>query len=251
MKMMRSIAPCLLAALFAGCASHPYGEEHQLTVDNGSHPIWAIAPAINLSGEHGVDTLLQSDLVFQQLQAVNNLTVIPVDRVVEVYAALKITKVESEEQAAVVCQQLGCDALVIPTITAYDPYNPPKVGAALQLLGQSKGIQVNNIDARELSRRATPDETQALPAQPGFIQVVGMYDATNGSVRDAVLRYAAGRNDPCGPLASKEYFVSMDRYCGFVYHTLIAQMISRVTAQPLQMDPPIKTAKYDLSAYVE
>jgi hypothetical protein len=34
-----------------------------------------------------------------------------------------------------------------------------------------------------------------------------------------------------GPLGAKEYFVSMDRYCGFAYHTLIADLISK-TGQP-------------------
>ena len=53
-----------------------------------------------------------------------------------------------------------------------------------------------------------------------------MFDAANGSVRDAVYRYAAGRNDPVGPMGAKEYLASMDRYCGFVYHELIARLIS-------------------------
>jgi len=45
------------------------------------------------------------------------------------------------------------------------------------------------------------------------------------SIRAALLRYAQGRNDPMGPYSAKEYFVSMDRYCGFVYHVLIADLL--------------------------
>ena len=234
MTKMRSIPILLLAGLLTGCLGPPkYGEEKQITLSDGTHPIWAVAPAVNLSGESSVDPVLQADLVFQQLQAVKNLTVIPVNRVIQVYAALHITRVESEEQAAIVCQQLGCDALVVPTMTIYDPYNPPKMGAALQLLGAGTSqLAANNIDVRELTRRATPMTNEALPSHPGFIQVVGMYDAANGSVRDAVLRYARGRNDPTGPLASNEYFEDMDRYSGFVYHTLIEQMIGRVSQKP-------------------
>jgi len=52
-----------------------------------------------------------------------------------------------------------------------------------------------------------------------------MYDAANGSVRQQLLDYAQGRQDPAGPLGSKEYFVSMDRYCGFVYHELISDLV--------------------------
>ena len=38
-------------------------------------------------------------------------------------------------------------------------------------------------------------------------------------------RVFRGRNDPLGPLGPKEYFVSMDRYCGFVYHELLADLL--------------------------
>ena len=213
-----------------------YGEERQLTINDGSHPTWAVAPAINLSGEAGVDVILQADLLYHQLGAVNNVTLIPVNRVVQVYAALHINRVESEEQAALVCEQLGCDGLVIPTITIYDPYNPPKLGVALQLLRRTPTQPGNNIDARELTRMATPTENQTLPRNPQFIQAVGMYDSANGSVHAAVLRYAKGRFAPGSPLGADECFVDMDRYSEFVYYTLIEQLIQRVTGR--QQPPP-------------
>ena len=58
---------------------------------------------------------------------------------------------------------------------------------------------------------------------------MGVYDAANGSVREALLRYAAGRHDPSGPMAEREYFLSMDRYGGFVYHELIADLFGLPT----------------------
>jgi hypothetical protein len=251
MKRMRSISALIVAGLLTGCVGAPkYGEEKPLSLTNGTHPIWAVAPAVNLSGETSVDPILQADLVFQQLQAVNNLTVIPVNRVIQVYVALHITRVESEEQAAIVCEQLGCDALVVPTMTIYDPYNPPKMGAALQLLSRGSVAPVNNVDARELMRRATPMVNEALPAHPNFIQAVGMYDAANGTVRDAVLRYAKGRNDPSGPMGSAQYFQCMDDYSGFVYHTLIEQLLARVegeSAPPVQSEESAQTASLGFS----
>src|SRR5882724_107852 len=94
----------LIALLVIGCKTPQYGHEQQLTIKTRVRPVWAIAPAINLSGQSQVDPLLQADLVYQQLQAVKNITVIPVNRVVEVYAALNIDKVQSEAQATLVCQ---------------------------------------------------------------------------------------------------------------------------------------------------
>jgi len=235
MSRMRSIRICAAAALLAGvvsCASYPpkYGQEKPLALHSRSHPLWAIAPALNLSGEQ-IDPLLQADLLYQQLQTVDNVTVIPVNRVVAVYEALRIDKVETEQQAMIVCQQLGCDGLIVPTVTAYDPYNPPKFGVALQLLGNAGMVGQPHIDARELVRQAAPQGTEVLPPHPQFVQVVGMYDAANGSVHGAVLSYAAGRNDPIGPLGAKEYFVNMDRYCGFAYHELIVDLLHAVESR--------------------
>jgi hypothetical protein len=149
-----------------------------------------------------------------------------------------MAKVESPEQASVVCEQLGCDALVIPTITIYDPYNPPKLSASLALLPRTPGgSDAPRVDARALVRQASPSQDQALPAHPPFVQVVGMYDAVDGSVHNAVLAYAAGRYDPEQPLGPDDYLVDMDRYCGFVYHTLIGQLLDRVSPPPPPAPP--------------
>ena len=230
MKMMRSILAVTLAAvtLVVGCGSEPkYGTERQLALPGTKRQIWAVAPAVNLSGNR-VDPLLQADLAYQQLQQVDGITVIPVNRVAEVYAGLRIDRVQSQEQAQMVCELLGADGLLIPTVTAYDPYDPPKVGASLQLFGRPAAARQKNVDPRELARRATPGANESLP--PGtpvqFLQVVGMFDAANGSVRDALSEYAKGRNDPVGPFGEREYLVSMDRYSGFVYHALIAELMN-------------------------
>ena len=232
----RSIPGLLLAAalLIAGAPGcnlfqervPEYGIEHQRALATERGEVWAIAPAINLSGQDEVDPILQADLAYQQLQTIKGLTVIPVNRVAEVYATLRIERVQSVEQAAVVCDLLGCDAILVPTVTAYDPYNPPKVGASLQMFRKTPAFnRPAGIDPRALVRAARPVADESLPADAPFVQAVGMYDAANGSVRDALLAYARGRNDPVGPLGAKEYFVSMDRYCGFVYHELIGKLL--------------------------
>ena len=217
-------------SIAAGCAAPEpkYGTEQQTTFPGRKRQVWAVAPAVNLSGQRQVDPLLQADLLYQQLQQVDGLTVVPVNRVAEVYASLRIERVQSAEQAAQVCDLLGCDALVIPTVTAYDPYDPPKLGASLQVFGKPAAIQrPKNVSPRELTRQASPGQYDSLPPpQADFLQVVGMFDAANGSVRQAMKDYAAGRNDPAGPLAADEYRLSMDRYGGFVYHELIATLMS-------------------------
>jgi len=225
-----TICLTLIAALICGCNQNnsQYGTEAQLELQGERRQIWAIAPAVNLSGQRQVDALLQADVVYGQLQQIENLTVVPVNRVVEVYASLRIDRVSSPEQAALVCDLLGCDALVVPTITLYDPYVPPKFGGSLQLFGKPGWyIRPTNVDPRELARRASPPLGQSVP-QADFLQAVGMFDAANGSTRDALNFYATGRHDPVGPLGAKEYMVSMERYCGFAYFTLTRDLLSQL-----------------------
>ncbi len=122
-------------------------------------------------------------------------------------------------------------------MTAYDPYDPPKMGGALQIFAKPAGfVKPQNVDLRELSRSPSGLEDVSLPPpSTRFVQAVGVYDAANGSVRDAVIEYARGRNDPLGPMGTREYFLSMDRYGGFVYNALIVEVLR-------QLEPAIKNA---------
>jgi len=227
MKRSILIFALIVMGTITGCTDpkKQYGVEQGVSLQTRKQQVWAVAPAINLSGQDYVDPILQADIVYQQLQQVRGLTIVPVNRVAEVYSSLRIDRVQSEEQANLVCELLGCDALMVPTITAYDPYNPPKLGAALQLFLKAGGAaRPANVDPRELSRQARGTDT-ALPANPGFVQVVGMFDAANGSVRESLADYARGRSDPMGPLGQKEYLVNMDRYAGFVYQSLIIDLL--------------------------
>jgi hypothetical protein len=231
-RILRLATLVAIAALFTqpGCSHKPpaYGTESQILLPGYKRQVWAVAPAVNLSGQKAVDPILQADLLYQQLQQVKGLTVVPVNRTAEVLASLRLEKIQSEQQAAIVCDLLGCDGLMVPTVTAYDPYNPPKVGASLILfIKPPQFARQASVNPRDLARQASPPPDSSLPANSGggVVQSVGMYDAQNGTVRAALLRYAEGRNDPQGPYSSKEYFVSMDRYCGFVYHVLIADLL--------------------------
>ncbi|QOV91486.1 hypothetical protein [Humisphaera borealis] len=234
MRLMRSIfrlglGVIAIAAMGMGCSSKPkpYGSEVVSILPGAQPQVWAIAPAINLSGQREVDPLLQSDILYHKLQEVRGLTVIPVDRTIQVYAALRIEQVQSATQAAIVCEALGCDALVVPTVTAYDPYDPPKWGGSLQMFRSARMGGIPAVDVREMTRQAAPDPTlmPAGPTQNDFVQAIGMFDAANGTVREALSGYARGRHDPVSPMGDREYFVNMDRYVGFAYHTLIGDLL--------------------------
>lgn len=233
MKKIRFWFVAVFVVVLAGCntwPAKPYGEEDQLFLPGTHRQVWAVAPTLNLSGESSIDPLLQSDLVYQELQKVHGLTVIPVDRVVEVYASLRIEKVQTVRQAQEICRLLGCDGLVVPTVTAFDPYDPPKFGASIQLfVAPGSFSRLPKIDPRMLERAPT---AVALPQMPdaanNMAQVVEMYDGSDGTVKEAVKEYAKGRTDPNGPLGADEIMVSMDRYCAFGYHELLSELLDNL-----------------------
>ena len=235
---MRSITWILMAlALMAvfGCQGDgkpDYGVEQPLMLPGSTRQTWAVAPVVNTSGQKYVDPILQADVLYQQLQQVAGLNVIPVNRVVAVYAALRLEQVQSEEQAALVCDLLNCDALVIGTVSIYNPYDPPAVGASVQLFRKGGYRRPANVDPYVLARRAAPAPGQVAAPRPAFTQAVGMFDAANGSTRADLMRYAQGRNDPTGAYRERLYLVEMDRYCGFVYHSLIEELLAKRALQP-------------------
>ena len=216
-----------------------YGTEFTHALPSETQQVWAVAPALNLSGQPGVDPLLQADILFAELQTVRGLRAIPVNRVAQVYAALGINQIESAETASRVCDMLGCDALIVPTVTLYDPYDPPKMGAAIQVfvrngvsLTPGEVFDANLVQNWQRSGRdpgvmAMQEETSG----GAFLQEAAMFDASHGTTRRSALYYADGRSDPHGAAASDEIFISMDRYSGFVYHELLGDVMHAIQEQ--------------------
>jgi hypothetical protein len=150
-------------------------------------------------------------------------------------------KVQSSQDAEHVCQLLGCDGLLVPTVTLYNPYDPPKMGATIQLFLKPGAFgKMATLDTHDLNSSATMALPPAVEENQQLIQAVIMDDADEGSVRSRAKSYAAGRTDPNGPIGENAVFISMDRYCGFVYHELIQQLLSQMPQPQL---PVVAAAK--------
>ena len=216
------------ACVMTGCTKPPeYGRETVTFAPRYGPRTIAVAPALNLSGVSAPDSLLQADIVYQQFQSVRGVTVIPVNRVIQVSAGLGIRNIDSYEQAAAICEALGADALAVPTITTFDPYDPPKIAASLQLFVAKYRDRAGKLDVRALSRQAAEQPVQSLPKNADFIQTARLFDAASGSTRDRIRAYAAGRNDPTGPVGEREFYLNMDRFSAFVWHELIDETLDR------------------------
>ena len=96
---------------------------------------------------------------------------------------------------------IAVENVSIPTITLYDPYDPPKFAGALQVFRKGKQELVPNVDVHELSRAATPPARRvtSAPQLAGFKQSTGMFDAANGTVLERLNNYAAAGMIPTVP----------------------------------------------------
>lgn len=256
---VRTLQACMVLLLvvgtslfISGCQSDkpkPYGRESRLLL-SADRQIWAIAPVVNLSGRPEVDPVLQADLLYKQLQSVQGLTIIPVDRTIEAMVMLQIAEVNTEDKAMALCEVLGTQGIIVSTVTQYHPYAPPRIGASLQLfrLNWNAAGSVPMVTPREL---ATAPTDAAAAAQDASIRrpvrhplAVGMFDAADGSTRQRLLDYARGRNDPNGPMGEKIYLQSIDLYAGFVYRALLEDLLGQIyDLRRIEPAEPPKQAK--------
>lgn len=187
----------------------PYADVHTL----------AIAPAINLSGSRDFDPLAVSDLLFGEMQQVSGLNVLPLNKTLLAMQRMGVRSIDDPRVAQRLAEMLGADGLVIPAITAYDPYNPPNVGMILQLYTPAL-MRPTSVAVRPNSSTSA-EEFQGQPVS----QVNGVFNAANQSVLRELQSYAAGRTDYGSALQDKRFLMDADAYMRFVCHAMVRRLM--------------------------
>jgi hypothetical protein len=232
------------AAGIAGCSSSFFTGEAKVTPPPQEYAIpspymtpetLAIAPAINLSGSHDFDILVVSDTLYEEMQQVPGLSIVPVNKTLAAMQRMGLRSIDSPQVAQELAHAVGAAGLVIPAVTAYDPYNPPKVGMILQLYSPP-GSSLTHI--------AIPghaDESPVVLTNPGrptvvtevvvksekqpLAQVEGVFNATNQSVLRELRVFASGRTQYDSALLDQKYLLDSDSYMRFVCHAMIRRLM--------------------------
>lgn len=193
--------------------------------------VWAVAPLSNESGSTQADGWSMADHLTRQLENATHLDVLPVNRVLAAMEALEMTQVSSPNEAAQLLRSLGVDGLVVGTITAYDPYDPPKLGLAIELYVDERVEHFDSIDVRRLAQAATavgPLPTPVGLRQPTSI-VSAVFDAADPEIRQKLKRYAMNRGQAEDKEAWHRYRMSMDLYREFVSYVMSWRLLSAET----------------------
>jgi len=246
---------------FSGCSllkDRPVVETFPSPYD--VHQVWAVAPLRNESGSLEPDGIVMADKLAAQLEHATNVDVIPVNRVLAAMQAIELAELKSPGDVTRLMRTLHVDAMVIGTITAYDPYDPPKVGLQIELHLNGVTAVKQAVNIRRLTGAATNEATlleQTLIRNPVSI-ASDMLDASNPQTREKLRHYGTDRGGHkplekpwwhhaatnTGVLERDDagwhlYRINMDLYTEFVSYEMSRQLLEaetqrlpKVTAQP-------------------
>lgn len=192
-------------------------------------PLWAVVPPANESGTSVFDPAVIGDKLVAAVSQTRGLACLPVNRTIAGMRALGLERVTTPAEAQQLARVLGVDGVLVPTVTAYDPYDPPVLGLAVSLYTVPGGLEAPAdvlFDPRLF-------QTMPTDAGRGTFQVSGQpvatsiehLDAQNHDVLIKVRAFAEGRGRTESPMGWKAYTASMDLYSEFATHETVRELL--------------------------
>lgn len=224
-RAITAIAVLVCLSILAGCYSRHRRLENPLTLTAPyaapGERLWAVAPLRNESGVSVIDPLDVSDRLVNQLSEANGISALPMNRTIAAMRALNLGSIDTPAQALALARVLKADAVVVGSITAWNPYQPLEIGLNIGVFSDSKTMlpdRDESVTAEELYefRKARTDSPAAHGPTPGPLSAVSvMLSADNHSVIADIKRYAGGRVDHDSALGWEVYTKSMTRFTDF------------------------------------
>lgn len=235
-------AALALALCFCGCASEaPLKAPEILAAPyERSDVIWAVAPLRNESGTTLFDPLDVTDKLVAAAGQIRGVRVVPLNRTIAVMRGLKMNAVTSPADARRIAQELGVDGLIVGSITAYDPYDPPKLGLSLALFARPGAMDHagGGVDSRVLSQSGS-----GTPPAPGLSgdapasAISEFLDGKNHQVLMDLKGYADGRHDKTAALSWRRYLASMDLFSEFAAWHAVGRLLDQEWVRLARVPP--------------
>ena len=246
LKQARTAATIVLSTvgvLLTGCADSSIRSDQPLTLttpyEAPTAVVWAVVPVANESGTSAADELAITDKLVQSIREVNGITSLSTNRVITGLDALGLDTVRTPGEALTLAELLGADAIVVPVLTSWDPYDPPRVGIDADVYARSgvMGVPDDPMTPFDLARAVNDRPGDSWdPARP--VAVVSLeLDGSNGAVRSDVRAFAEGRADPQSATGWRGYIRSMQRfetYAAFATVRAIMQSEAARSGKPLE-----------------
>lgn len=236
---------CLAAVVLGGCSAKQatFVPPNTITAPYDSiygEALWAVVPPINESGASIFDPNDIGDALVGAVSEIRGVSALPLNRTIQAMRALDIEQVSTPGEVAALSKALGVDGLLVPSVSAWNPYDPPVIGLSVALYARDGSPGIAGLDPKALSSAATDAGFIAgsnFGDRPAVSKIEHL-DARNHQVQLWVREYAQGRSDPGSALNWRIYFASMDLYTEFAAYHLVRQIIqeewlrtARVAAQ--------------------
>lgn len=218
-KVSLSVLFALALASVGGCDPRPPLTDPILLRSPYPHTqVWAVVPFSNESGVSTADGSRVADQFVKVVEESDGLSCVALNRTLAAMQMLGMRSVLTDADAAKLRDTLGVDCLVVGTLSAWDPYPPPKIAMAVQVYVRQGTINL---------RTGAPFD----PKRPAAF-ASGAFDASNHGTLAALRRYSASRHEPGGSYGEDIYLVEMGRFAEFASHELLAEILSRLAPPP-------------------
>jgi hypothetical protein len=241
MPLIAALLGCGLVATARCVRDGPLRRPAALVSPHAARQVWAVAPFTNESGDSSVAGDRVADLFTQQLQQAWGIDTVPVNRVIFAMRALGMPAVVSPGDARLLVHALDVDALVVGTVTAWEPYPPPLLGLGVAVFPRGRRPWSDEVDVFELARAIREGQSREAPLEPpgAAFQAAGVFDSSNHQVLAWLREYAAGRTEPQSAFGADIHLMSMESFTRFVSYRLIHDLFAdeRARQMPLASTP--------------
>jgi hypothetical protein len=149
-----------------------------------------------------------------------------VNRVLAAMQQLGLERIISESQARAVLEMLGADAILVGTVTGYDPYPPLALGMALELYSREPSGGGPEIDPATFARTTRGDVAPGTVSDVSAVaRAAGTFSGRDHQTLIWLHEYAQSRHEPDSAYGGGIYLVSMDLFTQFVGHVLVRDLL--------------------------
>jgi len=212
----------------AGCIGLQRRGERLLNSLEGIDTI-VVAPMMNLSTNPHVDLIEVTNSFTSELQQVEGLTVVPIGRAYDYLAANGMATVGSPQEARALARAFKAQAVIVGAVTEYDPFNPPRMGLAIQLYA-AKAMQAAGdaqFDPVESSRSGVPFPVGEELADRPRDQISRVFSGKNIEVEKLARRYARERLSDANPYGWRHFIVNQHEFQRLCSYSIIREMLGK------------------------
>jgi hypothetical protein len=192
--------------------------------------LWAVAPLRNESGTTLVDEMAISDEIVSAAAQVRGVRCLPLNRTILAMRALEMDSVDTPEDLKTLAMEMGVDGILVGSVTAYDPYDPPTLGLSLALYARAGHLQTEGteaLDTRQLVYQPTDYQYFAnsnFDDAPASV-ISDVLDARGHDVQMRIQSYASGRTEEISALGWRRYMASMVLYTKFAAWHSVGRLV--------------------------